>query len=313
MKDLKIILLCSSRFAMPALKELAFFQLLAAVAIPTHCDEMIEHVEAVLTGSGIPIIKLGKTNYSDLLCEAITTYQVNMGLVMTFSFKIPAAVYQLPTKGFFNVHPGPLPQYRGADPVFQQIKNQEKFAGVTIHKLDDGIDTGPVVICEKLKIDTTDTYGLLTTKLSNLAARLTGILIKLSGFGLAIPSRVQDESHASYFKRQQAKDIMINWHAMDADAIIALMNACNPWNKGAVAKMNNQVIRLLVAEKLSADTTNYKEPGKIISLTENGLVIATLNQEAIAVKVLYTEEGFFTSEKMMALGIAAGQQFAPAI
>ncbi len=121
MNVLKIILLCSTRFALPALRELAFFNMLAVVAIPRLYDEMIENVEMALTGTGIPIIKLDQEKFSEQLQEAIEANDVSLGLVMTFPYKIPSSVYDLPAKGFFNIHPGPLPQYRGTDPVFHQL------------------------------------------------------------------------------------------------------------------------------------------------------------------------------------------------
>lgn len=203
MNDIKIILLCSTRFALPALRELAFFKLLAAVAIPRHCDEWIENVDAVLINTGIPVIELDKETFADRLREAIEENEINIGLVMTFPYKIPSSIYELPAKGFYNVHPGPLPQYRGADPVFQQLKNKEKLAGVTVHRLDEDINTGPVVMSEMLKIESSDTYDLLTTRLSNLAAKLTGILIKLVSFNIHVPSRPQDETKARYFKKTE--------------------------------------------------------------------------------------------------------------
>jgi methionyl-tRNA formyltransferase len=309
MSEIKIILLCSSRIAIPAIKELAFFRMLSAIAIPNHCDEMIEHVEAVITGSGIPLIKLDKQTFTNQIIDAIELYQVNLGLVITFSFKIPPSVYNLPTKGFYNVHPGPLPQYRGPDPIFQQIKNKEKLAGVTIHKLDEGIDTGPVIICEMLKLEQTDTYGLLTTKLSNLSAKLTGTLLKLVSLDIAIPSRQQDNIKAGYFKKQLAKDIMVNWQKMDANTIIALINACNPWNKGAVTKIGNQVIRLLAAEKISCNHSPCKDAGFIIAVDENGMSVSTIQNEAIFVKMIYAEEGYLGASFFCKLGMVPGKQF----
>ncbi len=309
MNEIKTILLCSSRMAILALKELAFFRMLVVVAIPGHCDEMIEHAEAVLTGSGIPVLQLDKATFPTQMKEAIETYQVNLGLVMTFPFKIPPSVYNMVSKGFYNVHPGPLPQYRGADPVFQQIKNREKHAGVTIHQLAEGIDTGPVVICEMLKLEPSDTYGLLTTKLANLGAKLTGILIKLLSFDIAVPSRPQIESNARYFKRQGAKDITIDWQRMDADTIIALINACNPWNKGAVAKINNQVIRLLVAEKAAGYVLVYQQPGYINAVNENGMLVSTIDNQAINIKMIYAEEGFLDTTYFSRLGMVAGNRF----
>lgn len=309
MSNIKIILLCSTKFALPALRELAFSNMLAAVAIPRHCDEMIENVDVVLTGTGIPVVELDKETFADRLREAIEENEINLGLVMTFPYKIPSSVYNLPVKGFYNFQPGPLPQYRGSDPVFQQLKNKEKHAGVTVHQLDEGINTGPLVMNEMLKIDPSDTYGMLTTKLSDLAAKLTGILIKLVSFEVSVSSRPQDETKAKYFKRQQAEDIIINWQTMDADSIIALINACNPWNKGAVTKINNQVIRLLDAEKLPVNSFPQKEPGYILAIEENGITISTIHNEAIIVRIIYTDKGFLRAYRLGQSDVATGHRF----
>lgn len=309
MKEIRIILLCSTRFALPALRELAFYNMLAVVAIPRFLDEMIENVDIVLTGTGIPIVKLDKESFAAQLQETIEQNHVNLGLVMTFPYKIPSSVYELPAKGFYIIHPGPLPQYRGADPVFHQLKNQEKQAGVSVHKVDAGIDTGPVVVSEMVRIDPSETYGLLTTRLSNLAAKLTGILIKLVSFNISIPSRPQDETKAGYYKRQQAKDIVIDWQTMDADSVIALINACNPWNKGAVTKINNQVIRLLNAEKLPGETAEYNEPGHILAFEDNGMTVSTMHNGAIKVRIIYADEGFLQANHLKKLGVSTGHRF----
>jgi methionyl-tRNA formyltransferase len=309
MNDIKIILLCSTRFALPALKELAFYKLLAAVAIPAQYDEMIENVEMILNGTNIPVLKLDKKTMAGRVKEIIEKNGINMGLMMTFPYKIPASVYTLPEKGFYNVHPGPLPQYRGADPVFQQLINKEKQAGVTIQKLDDGFDTGPLVMNEMLKIDPADTHGMLTTKLAKLASKLIATLIKLAGLGVGISSRPQDETKARYFKLQVAADILINWQTMDADSIIALIHACNPWNKGAVARINQQVIRFLDAEKLIGDDFLNKVPGTILSMEESGVTVSTLQNEAIRVRIIYAEEGYLPAQYLRRLGIAVNNRF----
>ncbi len=309
MKDLKIILLCSSRFALPAIKELAFYRMLSIVAIPAYCDEIIENVETILQGTNIPVLKLDKNTFAAEIAGAIRTNEINLGLVLTFPFKIPSSVFDSVLLGFYNLHPGPLPQYRGADPVFRQLVNQEKQAGVTLHKIDVGIDTGPLVIIEMLKIDPTDTYGWLTTKLANLAAKLTGNLIKLLNMELNIALKPQDETKARYYKRQQAADIVVNWQTMNADAVIALIHACNPWNKGAVTKINNQVIRLLDAVKLAENKDSIQEPGNIRTIGNEGICVSTLNGGAILIRMVYCDEGFLLANDLIKLGIMPGNRF----
>jgi|CXWL01.1.fsa_nt_gi methionyl-tRNA formyltransferase len=306
MSEPKVIALCGSRFALPALQQLVFFKQLKVVAIPENCEEMIENTKLVLTGTGIPVMVLQKKTFEKKITEAIKTHEVDTGLILSFSYKIPPSVYQLPLKGFYNVHPGLLPAYRGADPVFQQIRNKEKNAGVTIHKVDHDFDTGPVVISEMIRLNPEDTYGILNEKLSYTAAKLTGTLLKLLSFDITIPSRTQDESKAVYYRKQVAADVSINWQVMDAATIIALVNACNPWNKGAVTKLNNKVIRILEASCTDWPQMPEKIPGTIIAIDDRGLVVAALNNQAVFVQLIYIDEGFLLAKRLKQFGVMPG-------
>jgi methionyl-tRNA formyltransferase len=309
MAEIKLILLCSSRFAIPAIRQLHFLNQLSVVAIPHHCTEMIEETNEVLKGSNVPVMVLDKSSFREQLISTITEHSINTGLIMTFSYMLPPSVYQLPQFGFFNVHPGLLPGYRGADPIFQQIKNREKNAGVAIHKLEENADAGAIVIQEMIPISADDTYGILTGKLAQLAEKLVNVLLKIIGYGFNVPAKPQDESKARYFKRQGAKDIIIDWELMDADSIIALINACNPWNKGAVTKINNKIIRLLEAEKTEYSDAIPQQAGTIFAITDEGMTIATCDNQLIKVDIIFMDEGILNSSRLIQFGLTAGNQF----
>lgn len=309
MSDVRVILLCGSRFALPVMQELSFFKQLAAVAIPEDCEDMIGETQSLLAGIDVPVIILRKQTFAEQLREAIGKFNVNIGLVMTFSYPIPSSVYELPSKGFFNVHPGPLPSYRGPDPIFQQIKNKEKQAGVTLHKVNDRMDSGPVVLTEMIVLDPTDTHGILAGKLAFVAANLVRLLLKLAGFDLAIPLKAQDETEARYFKKQSAKDVTIRWESMDATTIIALINACNPWNKGAITKINNKVIRFVEAIKSGEQTPAGTLPGTITTISDDGMTVASGNGAGIQLSIIYIDEGFLSASRLRLFGIMPGHKF----
>ena len=311
MSELKVILLCSSRFAIPAMRDMVFHKQLGVVVIPDHCIDFIQETELLLSGTGVPIVQLNKQTLEGILKKTVKQYSINLGFVMSFSFKIPEAVRSMVSKGFFNVHPGPLPEYRGADPVFQQIKNREEKAAVTIHKLADKVDAGDVVIREMIKTDPNDTYGLLNNKLSELASRMASTVIKMAGLGIAIPSKPQDENNARYFKRQTNNDVIINWDAMDAETIIALINACNPWNKGAVTKLNYKIIRILQAEKADAGEQENKEatPGTILSINDKGVLVSLRHRGLLRLTYVYIDEGFLPASEITKLGFNTGSKF----
>ncbi len=305
----KVILLCGGRLGIPILRTLVFSKQLAAIAIPDHCTEFIQQVQLLLKDASLPIINVSKNDCTEKLQKAINDYDANMGIIVSFSFKLSPAVFNLTVNGFFNVHPGLLPQYRGPDPVFQQIKNQDIFGGITIHKVDSDFDTGPIVLTDKIKIHPTDTHGILTTRLSELAATQVDILLKMAAFGIAIPCRQQDETKAVYYKIQTANEVSINWQTMDAATIVALANACNPWNKGAVTQLNGIIIRLLEVEKRSIQLAEAVVPGTILSIDNENITVATMSKELLAISFIYIEEGFLKSSSLLKMGIQIGMQF----
>lgn len=309
MNDIKVILLCSSRFAFPAMHELLFSGRLCAVAIPEQCDEMLEQTVTLLKNTGVPVLALQKNNFAEKLLHAITQYGIDLGLVMSFSFRIPEQVYATAPCGFFNLHPGPLPSYRGADPVFHQIKNRDNRAAVTLHKLDAQYDTGDIVAMEMIPLHPADTHGILTTRLSVVAARLVGVLLKLILFKAQVPGRKQDEARAMYYKKQTAADITINWQTMDAASIVALINACNPWNKGAVTKIQNTMVRFLLAEPKENNGTKEVLPGTILSFENSHMTVAAFNNSCIEVKLIYIDEGFLPPAQLRFKGILPGMRF----
>src|SRR5688572_8077018 len=96
---------------------------------------------------------------------------------------------------------------------------------------------------------------------------------------------------------------------MDADSIIALINACNPWNKGAVTKMNGRIIRLLEAEKSTGHPSHPKTAGHIINIDNGGMLVSSLHNEVIRVTLIYTEEGFFSNLRMQRPELITGGMF----
>ncbi len=309
MNETKAIVLCGGRIAIAVLRDLVFYKQIAAIVIPEHCTEFTEQVQLLLKDSGIPVIIVNRENLAGKIQQAFKMYNPAIGIVFGFSFKLPAAVYAMPVKGFYNIHPGPLPGYRGPDPIFRQIKNREPYAAVSIHKIDDGFDSGPIVLADKIRLSVTDTYGIVATKLSELATTLVGTLMKMAAFDMDIPSRPQDVSKACYYKRQAAAEISISWDTMNAADIIALINACNPWNKGAVTMIHNRVIRLLDAYAVSTAVLSNDSPGTIISLDDNGITIATCNNGSICATMVYCDEGFLMAGRLRTFAITPGLRF----
>lgn len=303
-----VLLVCEEMIAIPVMQQLAFFKQLAALVIPEESEHLINISVANLSSAGVPVVIVSKTNFADKIAEAIKDHAIEIGLIFSFRYKIPGSVYQMPAKGFFNLHPGILPAYRGPDPIFQHIRNREKFAGVTLHKIDDKFNHGPIVMIQKLILDTSFTYDLLSEKLSLLATKLTGTLLKLISFDLEIPLKVQNESEANYFHKQSQKDTTINWLEMDAATILALINACIPWNQGAITFFNEKTIRVLNGE-LADQPISFQPPGTILGIYEQGLIISAVNNESVYIKTMFAGQEIITSGNIEKFGMKTGSRF----
>jgi methionyl-tRNA formyltransferase len=311
MEQIKTVLLCCSRFAFPVMQQLAYTGMLGGVIIPEEHTKLIEETKESLGTSGIPVLSATKNDFEAIAIRFIEEHNINLGLVVTFNYIIPRSVFALPAKGFYNVHPGPLPQYRGSDPIFHQIKNREKLSAVTIHQLDEGLDSGTIILQEKIPLLATDTYGMVEVKLARLAQKLVETLTKILGMGFIPPSRPQDESKAVYYPKQDVKEFTINWNNMHADAIIALANACNPYNNGAATVINNKLVRFIHIEKTESAATDQNPPGTILYIDAENMEIATIQGEAINVKFVHLDEGYLTPASLLTLGFTKGVCFKP--
>ncbi|MBL0154716.1 MAG: hypothetical protein IPP93_15005 [Chitinophagaceae bacterium] len=311
MNPVKAIVLCNNPIAIPAIREFLFLGNVGAVVIPARNREMEDILTGLLQGSGVPLLKADNKNLQETVTTAIEQYGVNTGLVMTFPYKIPSALLTLPAKGFLNFHFGLLPQRRGPQPILWHLLKNDTEAGVTIHVMDNGIDTGPIVMQEKMPIDIKDTYGLLQNKLAYLGAKLGANLLKILNYGTMIPSSPQDESLAEYLDMPTSADLTIQWKTMEAAQIIRLINACNPWNKAAGTAIKNWFIGITEAELAgTSQPGEEKEPGTILSCDkQNGLLVQALAGQILKINIIYTQEGFFSGYRLMDFGLQAGDTF----
>lgn len=306
MNEVKAIILCNNPIAVPGIKEFLFYGKVAALVTTKKNKEMQQLLGQLVQDTAVPVLLVDKKDYQEKLAEAIRQYEANVCLLMTFPFTIPASVIQLPAKGCINFHFGLLPQCRGPQPILWHLLNNDKEAGVTVHKLDEGIDTGPIIMQEKIKIEENDTYGILQSKLAFLAAKQAANLLKILSYGSIIPSAPQDESKAAYYEMPGAKDLTIDWQKMTAAEIVRLVNACNPWNKGAGTFINDWFIGITEAAITGKDETTVA-PGTIIACDEeNGLIIKTLDNYKLSINIIYTNEGFFSGHRLSAFGITTG-------
>lgn len=310
MSNFKAIILCNNPIALPAIKEFLFYGKVGAIVTTARNQEMQFLLLQLAQGTGVPVLWVNKKNYATELNKVIEKYQITVGLVMTFPYILPKHIIELPEKGFINFHYGLLPQCRGPQPILWHILNGDLEGGITLHRIDEGVDTGPIVLQEKLTIDITDTYGIVQSKLAHLGAKTAATLFKILSFGSIIPSTVQDETKAQFYKNPTAQDLTLSFKKMDSLKILRTINACNPWNKAAGALINNWMIGITEAKLCPTITNEFDEAGTIVELSEeSGLLVKTVDHKVLQINIVYLQEGFLSGWRLAAFGLKKTDRF----
>ena len=168
------------------------------------------------------------------------TYDV--GICAQYGLIIPEDILNAPKHGIINVHTSLLPKYRGASPIQSALINGEEETGVTLMKMDAGLDTGPILWQKALKIEPNDNYTTVEEKLAKIA---------ILGLTEAIPDYVagtlsttpQDNAHASICKELTREDGRIDW-SKTAQQIYNQYRGLTPW-PGVWTVWNDKRLKLL--------------------------------------------------------------------
>lgn len=161
--------------------------------------------------------------------KEIIRLNADLVIVGTWGEKLKKPIINLPKIATINVHPSLLPKYRGPNPYLQVIKNQEKETGVSFHLMDENLDTGPILLQKKVKIESTDTGKELRHKLAAAAREGVKELVKTLDEEIILPV-AQDEKYASYYSHISEDEVMLDF-SKSAQEVCAHIKALHPWFK----------------------------------------------------------------------------------
>lgn len=301
----------NSKLSVPAIDFLASGKMLVSIGLPSREDKTEDAEQIAFTAAHhqVPVTVFNKKGFRDSLSEWMATCKPDVVFVLTFPFKIPAACLDIPAYGFINFHFGLLPEYRGADAIFWQIRNRAKEGGVSVHRMTSQIDKGPLYLIHKVPLMPFDTYGSHLLNLSFAGVAGTEKILKMLREDLQPPVE-QDENRAAYYSRPALQDVLIDWNRPAAD-IIALINACNPWNKGAGTYLSQHPLKIIAASlNTVVRPVSSVKPGTIIMADgNNGCVVHCGSGESINLDILFCNDSFITGIQFARLGISQGMQF----
>jgi len=199
-----------------------------------------------------------------------------------------------------------LPQYRGASPVFWQLKNGEDTLGITIHFLNERYDAGETVWSKEITNEPHFSYGLAELIFSNMLTEGVRYVLSSGIDQLQKQKSVQDERFASTYKKPGLNDVLINWQTMPAKNVVDLVRACNPWNKGAITVYNGMEVKIIDAEVAGTETNEL--PGSIVEVG-NAVLVACADNGAIKINCMNANGIFVPARFAEKFGFIAKQRF----
>lgn len=197
--------------------------------------------------------------------------------VVAYGQILPEELLAIPRLGAINVHASLLPRYRGAAPIQWAIINGETQTGVTTMLMDNGLDTGDMLLSQAEPIRPDDTAGALHDRLAKIGARLLFQTLQTHYAGETTPTP-QDERLATYAPLLRKKDGRIDW-SRPAEQLIDMIRGMNPW-PGAFTFYGQKRLKILAAETAIMDTPSA--PGTVIQGFADELRIAA-GQDAVSI------------------------------
>lgn len=211
----------------------------------------------------------------------LETIPADVIVVVAFGQLIPKTILTMKTYGCINVHASLLPKYRGAAPIQWAVINGERESGVTTMQMDEGLDTGDMLLKTTVPIEDTETGGSLFEKLSTAGAILCVETLKQLQEGTLHPIK-QGESPTAYASMLTKEMGQIDW-SKDAAEIERLVRGLNPW-PSAYTSLNGKTLKIWECEAIPTDVSKGA-CGEILKVTKDSLIVQT-GQGYLSIKSL---------------------------
>ena len=220
----------------------------------------ISEVKRYSIENNLRIIQPDKIKGNISIIEEIKNIKPDFIFVAAYGKILNKEVLDLPKFGSINVHSSLLPKYRGAAPINWSIINGDKTTGVTIMKMDEGMDTGDIILSKEVEIDEYDNVETLTRKLAIVGSDLIEMFINnFKNKGNEFESFAQNDAESSTAPKMSKDISKINWKK-DSNIINNLVRGSYPWPGANCLDSNGQLINILES---NSNNEIYGEPGEI--------------------------------------------------
>jgi methionyl-tRNA formyltransferase len=276
---LRVAFAGTPEFALPALAAVhAHHQIIGVLTQPDRPSGRgrrltASPVKQAALALGLPVAQ--PPNLKDDAARAqLESWQPEVLVVVAYGLLLPAQVLSLPPRGCLNIHASLLPRWRGAAPIERAILAGDSCTGVTIMQLDEGLDTGPIVLQRQVQILSSHTGGVLRAELAVIGAE--ALLEVLSGLARgALTARPQPAEGVTYAARIDKAEGRIDW-AQEAIRIERQVRAFNP-EPVAEARLDGEQLRIFSASALepngSEATVKNRDIGAIVDIIDGKMIV----------------------------------------
>lgn len=272
-----IIFMGTPEFAVPSLNALVEkgHRVLAVVTQPDRPKGRGQQVtpppvKNVAIEHGLNVLQPESASTTQFYNEIISR-KPDILFVVAFGQLLRKDLLEIPSWGVINIHASLLPRYRGAAPINWAILNREEKTGLTAMKMDEGLDTGPILFQERIEIAEDDTAGSLHKRLAFMSSEFSVKLLNLLRDG-RIQEVPQDHSMATYAPKIERKMSQVKW-SQPGVVISAFIRGLDPW-PGARAVLNGKEIKLF-SPTLRSEFRGHGHPGRVVGLSGNLMEVET--------------------------------------
>ncbi|MDU9392788.1 methionyl-tRNA formyltransferase [Pseudomonas sp. zfem002] len=223
-------------------------------------------VKQLAVDNGIPVLQPPTLRNPEAQAE-LAALQPDLMVVVAYGLILPQVVLDIPKHGCINSHASLLPRWRGAAPIQRAVQAGDAESGVTVMRMEAGLDTGPMLLKVSTPITAEDTGGSLHDRLAELGP--PAVLQAIAGLDAGtLPGEVQDDALATYAHKLNKDEARLDW-SRPAVELERLVRAFNPWPI-CHSSLGGEALKVLAATLAEGKG----EPGEIVSASKDGLVVA---------------------------------------
>ncbi len=255
---------------------------------------------------GIPVLQPPTLRDADAQAE-LAALQPDLMVVVAYGLILPQVVLDIPRLGCINSHASLLPRWRGAAPIQRAVEAGDLESGVTVMRMEAGLDTGPMLLKVSTPISATDTGGSLHDRLAEMGP--PAVLQAIAGLADGtLQGEVQDDALATYAHKLNKDEARLDWNR-PAVELERLIRAFNPWPV-CHSTLSGEAVKVLAATLAEG----HGQPGEIIGASKDGLLVACADQalrltrlQLPGGKALNFSDLFNSRREKFAIGTVLGQ------